>query len=554
MGTEATQAPQQDNHKPASAEQSSLQEKTSALVYDQPQGLRMAGGNSADDIPITRNNLLFLQRTIGNRAVVQLLQRKTKISQPGDEYEREADRVADQVMTATLHSGQQNIAPDDKQEVQTKSLASTITPLLQRQAMTEEERKKREEEESVQTSPALQRAIDDGASGADRNEADDNLETRLSNSGSGSPLSDDVRAFMETQFGADFSHVRVHTDSHAIQMNRDLSAQAFTYKQDIYYGDGKSPGKDALTAHELTHVIQQTDAVQQYVLQKHDGNQTKDISSINAHSPLVQRNTIVLDPVVISNDRDTQQRLQQQSDAMMARFPEVWRGFCRDWYASSTAALSSIPDLPNPYEARNFWIALGGNMAWAMTSLSVAATVPGIGAGVVVGVSAVGAGAGSGAFARQGPPSGREAVIDMLSAQKDMLEQAGTRQLFVDVASQCIQNPATASDRDAQDRMLWQRFASGIEFENRTSMMTTKARTILSSWLAQFQSQYLEWKERPDVIAKARDYELGEAASGPYGSPFDVLGDLLGIGTPADRFFEMAQQDIPFLPIFITRG
>jgi hypothetical protein len=37
-----------------------------------------------------------------------------------------------------------------------------------------------------------------------------------------------------------------------------LNAQAFTHRQGIYFGAGKSPGKDALTAHELCHVIQQT--------------------------------------------------------------------------------------------------------------------------------------------------------------------------------------------------------------------------------------------------------------------------------------------------------
>ncbi|MBM0744533.1 DUF4157 domain-containing protein [Phormidium sp. CLA17] len=65
---------------------------------------------------------------------------------------------------------------------------------------------------------------------------------------------------MEPRFGTDFSQVRVHMGSEAVQMNKDLSAQAFTYKQDIYFGAGKSPGKNDLTAHELTHVVQQTGA------------------------------------------------------------------------------------------------------------------------------------------------------------------------------------------------------------------------------------------------------------------------------------------------------
>jgi hypothetical protein len=89
-------------------------------------------------------------------------------------------------------------------------------------------------------------------------EAGSALESQLSSSkGGGSPLSDEVRSFMEPRFGTDFSGVRVHTGSESVQMNRDLNAQAFTHGQDIYFGSGKAPGNDALTAHELTHVVQQ---------------------------------------------------------------------------------------------------------------------------------------------------------------------------------------------------------------------------------------------------------------------------------------------------------
>jgi hypothetical protein len=41
-------------------------------------------------------------------------------------------------------------------------------------------------------------------------------------------------------------------------MNRTLNAKAFTDKKDIYYGTGNYPGNNPLTAHELTHVVQQT--------------------------------------------------------------------------------------------------------------------------------------------------------------------------------------------------------------------------------------------------------------------------------------------------------
>jgi hypothetical protein len=67
---------------------------------------------------------------------------------------------------------------------------------------------------------------------------------------------------MEPRFGADFSGVRVHTGGEAVQMNQELGAQAFTHGSDVYFGAGKSPGNNELTAHELTHVVQQTGVVQ----------------------------------------------------------------------------------------------------------------------------------------------------------------------------------------------------------------------------------------------------------------------------------------------------
>lgn len=62
---------------------------------------------------------------------------------------------------------------------------------------------------------------------------------------------------MEPRFGHDFRGVRVHTGGDAVQMNRELGAQAFAHGSDIYFGAGKSPGNNELTAHELTHAVQQ---------------------------------------------------------------------------------------------------------------------------------------------------------------------------------------------------------------------------------------------------------------------------------------------------------
>ncbi len=84
--------------------------------------------------------------------------------------------------------------------------------------------------------------------------------------GRGEALDKAMRTNMETAFGADFSHVRVHTDVEADQLNQTLNARAFTTGQDIFFRDGEyNPGDvrgRRLLAHELTHVVQQTGGVQ----------------------------------------------------------------------------------------------------------------------------------------------------------------------------------------------------------------------------------------------------------------------------------------------------
>lgn len=79
---------------------------------------------------------------------------------------------------------------------------------------------------------------------------------RAANS-SGRPLDEATRGRMESRFGTDLSHVRTHTGPQAESLSRDLGARAFTQGSDIFYGAGHAPGDDALTAHELTHVVQQ---------------------------------------------------------------------------------------------------------------------------------------------------------------------------------------------------------------------------------------------------------------------------------------------------------
>ncbi|MEN8115381.1 MAG: hypothetical protein ABFS16_00260 [Bacteroidota bacterium] len=85
-------------------------------------------------------------------------QPKLKVGQPNDQYEQEADRVANQVISRQAEN-QTFFAPAQSSVLQTKPLAETITPLVQKQEEEEEEaqakrletvQKQEEEEEEAQ--------------------------------------------------------------------------------------------------------------------------------------------------------------------------------------------------------------------------------------------------------------------------------------------------------------------------------------------------------------------------------------------------------------------
>jgi hypothetical protein len=207
---------------------------------------------------------------LGNRRVAQLVQAKQLIPegklidlQPkltvgaaDDQYEQEADRVAREVMNksdAAAARSMQHALPreeDKDRRLQSKPVAASITPFVPRHQVVKEELQDNGEPQA-KSAGALTESFESGA----------NFETRLNRSkGRGSSLPDSVRTYMESRFGADFSGVRVHTCMDSTQLNQSVGAQAFTVGRDVYYGGGKSPTDLSLTAHELTHVVQQTDS------------------------------------------------------------------------------------------------------------------------------------------------------------------------------------------------------------------------------------------------------------------------------------------------------
>ena len=195
----------------------------------------MAARAAQNPRALSGNQIIQLQRAIGNRAVNRLIegapagqpagiqpaliQRQLTVGATDDPFEREADRVAARVLSGKAEAGGRG------------QLAN---------------------EQTLLTKPSA-------SSGAF--EVGDDFQRRLSASGSGQPMKSDTRAYMEDRIGADFSGVRLHTGAESEQLNREVNAQAFTHGRDIYFGESapdvrSAPGKQLL-AHELTHTLQQ---------------------------------------------------------------------------------------------------------------------------------------------------------------------------------------------------------------------------------------------------------------------------------------------------------
>ncbi len=63
---------------------------------------------------------------------------------------------------------------------------------------------------------------------------------------------------LEEQFKGKFNKVRVHMGGNAAEMAKDLKTHAFTVGQDIFLRKPADYANHKLLAHELTHVVQQS--------------------------------------------------------------------------------------------------------------------------------------------------------------------------------------------------------------------------------------------------------------------------------------------------------
>lgn len=159
------------------------------------------------------------------------IQPQLKIEAPDDEYEKEADAVADQVMKMP------ELKANDGEIIQAKCQTCA------------------DEEGEVQRK----------ANNTADNHAPNDVTQKLQNSNGGQSLAPNLQHDLGSKMGADFRGVKIHTDSSAAQMSKQLGARAFTYGNNIYFNQGEydpgtSKGKHLL-AHELTHTIQQSNGI-----------------------------------------------------------------------------------------------------------------------------------------------------------------------------------------------------------------------------------------------------------------------------------------------------
>lgn len=175
------------------------------------------------------------------------IQPKLTVNKPGDEYEREAERVADAVMRLP--------EPESAVDAQEEILSGRIQrmcPRCQRRQRRGKPLNCEECEQEVRRRPVAD----------DLSATDDVEQAAAVASEPGKPLSGRTRSFFEERMGRDFSDVRVHTGGEADQAARSINAEAFTYESNIVFKGGNyrpdDRGGRRLIAHELTHVAQQS--------------------------------------------------------------------------------------------------------------------------------------------------------------------------------------------------------------------------------------------------------------------------------------------------------
>ncbi|MDX6576016.1 MAG: hypothetical protein QOE96_1969 [Blastocatellia bacterium] len=216
------------------------QTKNGALS-DRAQKMRPAASSRPSTFNDARPALRLGRIFRLSQAVAPHVQAKLTVNASGDQYEQEADRVAEQVMRMPLtnmHVQRKCGCGGSSAAGESCAQCSEDQPLVQRSA----------------TAPTLSETHSP-AEPAVPNSVHDVLRS------AGQPLDTMTRSFMESRFNQNFGHVRIHTGPRATESAQGVRARAYTVGHDVVFGSGEyAPETMAgrkLLAHELTHVVQQ---------------------------------------------------------------------------------------------------------------------------------------------------------------------------------------------------------------------------------------------------------------------------------------------------------
>lgn len=208
---------------------------------------------------VTPRGVAALQGSLGNQSVLRMLphrsaaktqgalplQTKLVVNQPGDEYEQEAERVSGAVMRTPqpLPAGHGDVSARRTQALQRKCSCGGTCDTCRSSSAEGREDLQRKALTGTPGPTVAPRAVHDALHSPGR------------------PLDSSTRSFMESRFGENFSHVRVHTGPTAEASTRAVNAHAYTVGQDLVFGEGKYRPETAegkgLIAHELVHTLQQ---------------------------------------------------------------------------------------------------------------------------------------------------------------------------------------------------------------------------------------------------------------------------------------------------------
>lgn len=214
-------------------------------------------------------------------------QAKLSVNDPGDQYEQEADAVANsitnpssagvegasiqrkkisQIQRLATSKEEEKLSTDEQRmrrdkEIQTKPDVQLMDNVEEKQEKEKNIQMKSQEEErdEIKDGSMMQRKPESGSAG----NASQGLSSRIERSaGKGKTMPRETMGHMSSSFGVDFNDVNIHNDSESAEMNKELGAQAFTHGRDIYFNKGKFDPESIqgkkLLAHELTHVVQQS--------------------------------------------------------------------------------------------------------------------------------------------------------------------------------------------------------------------------------------------------------------------------------------------------------